>query len=171
MVWKNRVRKQLKLKWKGGGKRENWGGGGFFHNLPKIRCIFFCNHSSYKLEFCTTGKRRVSSIHLRCRIFFKFILPLEKCENLMWIIWCSNSISGFPAEPGNLENLEIFNFICPGPEIAWNLPPKLQKPGQNKKTWIKLGMFRYTTFWLYIETIAHCHRMRQSLPEGQTKSM
>ncbi len=37
------------------------------------------------------------------------------------------SYPGFPAEPGDL------NFICPSPEIAWNLIQKVSKPGQNKK--------------------------------------
>ncbi len=39
-------------------------------------------------------------------------------------------ISGFPVEPGKPGDL---NFICPGPEIAWNLSQKVRKPGQNKK--------------------------------------
>ncbi len=36
----------------------------------------------------------------------------------------------FPVEPGKPGDL---NFICPGPEIAWNLIQKVRKPGQNKK--------------------------------------
>ncbi len=49
------------------------------------------------------------------------------------------------------------NFICPGPEIAWNLFQKVRKPGQNKKYsrkhGYKLGMLRYKTVQYYIETI------------------
>ncbi len=32
-----------------------------------------------------------------------------------------------PGKPGDL------NFICPGPEIVWNLSQKVRKPGQSKK--------------------------------------
>ncbi len=32
--------------------------------------------------------------------------------------------AGFPAEAGKPG---YFNFICPGPEIAWILPPKSEK--------------------------------------------
>ncbi len=38
--------------------------------------------------------------------------------------------TGFLAEPGKPGDL---NFICPGPEIAWNLIQNVRKPGQNKK--------------------------------------
>ncbi len=38
--------------------------------------------------------------------------------------------SGFPVEPGKTGD---FNFICPGPKIAWNLPTKVWTPRQNKK--------------------------------------
>ncbi len=30
-------------------------------------------------------------------------------------------------KPGDL------NYICPGPETAWNVPQKVRKPGQNRK--------------------------------------
>ncbi len=32
-----------------------------------------------------------------------------------------------PGKPGDM------NFICPGPEMAWNLSQKVRKPRQNKK--------------------------------------
>ncbi len=35
--------------------------------------------------------------------------------------------------PSRTWKARDLNFICPGPEIAWNLPPKVRKPGQNKK--------------------------------------
>ncbi len=51
------------------------------------------------------------------------------------VVYTSNRIprrTWKPVKPGDL------NFICPGPEIAWNLFQKVRKPGQNKtldKTW------------------------------------
>ncbi len=47
--------------------------------------------------------------------------------------------AGFPAEPGNLKKPGDLNFICPGPDIAWNLSQKVRKPGQNKKFTRKPG--------------------------------
>ncbi len=38
--------------------------------------------------------------------------------------------AGFPVEPRKHGDL---NFICPGPEIACNLPPNVRKPGQEKE--------------------------------------
>ncbi len=58
--------------------------------------------------------------------------------------------AGFPAEPGRPGDL---NIICPVLEIAWNLSPKVRKPGQNKKLSRKPGLLRYT-FQYYIETIS-----------------
>ncbi len=54
---------------------------------------------------------------------------------VLWILWVEISKdatefnTGFPAEPGKPGDL---NFICPGPEIAWNLSQNVRKPGQNK---------------------------------------
>ncbi len=52
--------------------------------------------------------------------------------------------------PGKLGDL---NFICPGPEIDWNLPPKVRKPGQSQKYNRKPVMLRYTTYQYYVDTI------------------
>ncbi len=38
-----------------------------------------------------------------------------------------------PRKPGDL------NLIYPGPDIAWNLPHKVRKPGQSKKFCRKYG--------------------------------
>ncbi len=52
-----------------------------------------------------------------------------------------------------------FNFICPGPEIAWNFPLKSMKNIDKtrnlaeKTTWIEPGMLRYKIFHFYTETI------------------
>ncbi len=40
--------------------------GHFFH----FRCILLCNHWSYRLDVCTTGKRKKISFHLR---YIKFL--------------------------------------------------------------------------------------------------
>ncbi len=34
------------------------------------------------------------------------------------------------------------NFICPGPEIAWNLPKTVIKQEIEQKTWIKPGLLK-----------------------------
>ncbi len=33
----------------------------------------------------------------------------------------------------NWKKPGYFNLICPGAEVAWNLPPKVWQPGQNNK--------------------------------------
>ncbi len=45
------------------------------------------------------------------------------------------SQAGFPVEPGHLENLEVLNIICPGPEIAWNVSQKVWTKSHMNKTW------------------------------------
>ncbi len=47
-----------------------------------------------------------------------------------------DSMSGFPGEPGKPGD---WNFISPGPEMAWNLSQNMRKPGQNKKFYRKPG--------------------------------
>ncbi len=84
--------------------------------------------------------------------------------------------TGFPAEPRNLENLEICICFGPGPEIFlflffyffWSrsrnslesppLPPPSsvktwKKQGIYQNTLITSGMLRYRTFSFYIKTI------------------
>ncbi len=64
--------------------------------------------------------------------------------------WFILLLRGLPVVTGNTGYL---NFICPGPEIALNLPKTIRKPGQNKKlqkTWIKPGMLKiYNNSMLY----------------------
>ncbi len=42
-------------------------------------------------------------------------------------------VTGFPGKPGDM------NFICPGPEITWNLPKQVGKPGPKRKLSRKHG--------------------------------
>ncbi len=57
----------------------------------------------------------------------------------------------------NLEKPGELNFICSGPKIAWNLPPKMQNLDKTRNLAEimdkKPGMLRYATFQYYIETM------------------
>ncbi len=55
-------------------------------------------------------------------------------------------IQGSQRKPGDL------NFICPGPEIAWNLIQKWENLDKNKKFSRKPGILRYAKVQYYIET-------------------
>ncbi len=64
----------------------------------------------------------------RCALMCFTLFNYLRCLNQ----WVPYQYSGFPGtwrsgKPGDL------NCICPGPEIAGNLPPKVEKPGQKKK--------------------------------------
>ncbi len=75
--------------------------------------------------------------------------------------WCNNiKISQFlkaDIKVRKCKRSQLQNFICPGPEIAWNLSQKVRKSGQNKKfsrkPGLKSGMLRYAKLQNYIETI------------------
>ncbi len=76
-----------------------------FHNLPNFRCsyiwrsrFFFLlrNHWSYQLDFCTTGMRRMSSIHFSLLI----------ADNNIWVAMCRVIITVFG------RDLFIYSIHC-----------------------------------------------------------
>ncbi len=67
------------------------------------------------------------------------------------MLWLQVSLTLTYRVPSGTWKPGDFNFICPGPEMAWNLSQKVKKPEQNKKFSIKPGMLRYTKFQYYIE--------------------
>ncbi len=57
----------------------------------------------------------------QCISFISIQILLENSEMKYSVLSLNEHVTGFRTEPGNLKKPGDLNFICPGPEIAWNL--------------------------------------------------
>ncbi len=94
-------------------------------------------------EWCRCAHKK--DVYL-LRIYLDSRMSYFQPENCTYMVYAVSLVCRVPSatwKPGKPGHM---NFICPGPERAWNLPKTVRKPGQNKKlsrkTWTKPGLLK-----------------------------